>query len=976
MNYKLLLGLILLSVIVFPYLPAATQASEQTPTTLVWGATTQQDVGILMIAQGTYDVFLFSNILPWYDTLDPTVRANLTLIKTTTGYYDLVFNIAENVLDSSGGTTDTLWYGPITGTVIPGLIYWFPAGTVNEYNISGYVYLDNISNANTWDRLHFNPVALRKVRMAFNYLVDRDLLVRSILGGSGEPAFGAIMSFHPFYPQIEDIYFTEYGFTATGDTAKAQQLFMEAIQEANSTLVTYGMYVYYKSDSNSPYGAWLYFHKADGSEEPVVLNFLIRQEDERREMGLQIADWIERYFGVQVNRLIRDRSACSSAVYYTNPVMTHPQADNKVWSIYTEGWITTAELLPTDARYDIPWFYLSLSGYGPNFYGPPKTWWSWYNATMYNAVWNTKDGLYMGIYTAENVDDLYANITKWFKQGLIWSIRVFLTLNYEYFAVNKNSIVGLTPGKVTGLYNFWALRGMLATKDTIKLLEFSASGGLFMSPWNPVSGFSDIYSELMHRVVADFDMVAAPDTAIPKGVRVKSWTVERGVTLPSTAYIYDPVNNNWTFISNANGTFIDWLYGDYGGYNTTAIKNQDWTDVGFYSPHPLVKVTVNYDMNGGWHDGSNISMADVIYAWGWNFEWVFNDEIATGEADPYYDSQVETNVAPSLSQIFGIEVVNATALTIYIDYDDVYDELVVDTAVGWPDVPWHLMYAMEKMIVAGATAPDGKPYAWWDTETTTAHDLLDSDVATAVANELNDLKNAKAAPEYITTWPDQALVNADDNQTRYDNAINFINTYHHAYISSGPYYVESYNPVTFTLTMKYWTPYDNVYPRGYWAHVFTVIYSQPVGTPKAPSTLWLAFGQELRIYINFKVAQISPTYQTLSIDPSKARVTASIFYQNGTKLADIPDQYIHVYGNGTVLIKLPAAYLNTVIVHGHTPYYIVYNIDYEGSSSTVTGYVEVDIISEATPPPTPEPTLLPLLLLAALLVVLLIIRRK
>ncbi|MEM1825954.1 MAG: hypothetical protein QXX35_04270, partial [Desulfurococcaceae archaeon] len=82
MNYKLLLGLVLLSIVILPYLPALAQGG-QIPTTIYWSPETSQDAGVLRAASGDVDIFFWTV----RKTLIPTYAlVNLTLIPSFSTY--------------------------------------------------------------------------------------------------------------------------------------------------------------------------------------------------------------------------------------------------------------------------------------------------------------------------------------------------------------------------------------------------------------------------------------------------------------------------------------------------------------------------------------------------------------------------------------------------------------------------------------------------------------------------------------------------------------------------------------------------------------------------------------------------------------------------------------------------------------------------------------------------------------------------
>ncbi|WP_054840675.1 ABC transporter substrate-binding protein [Thermococcus peptonophilus] len=162
----------------------------------------------------------------------------------------------------------------------------------------------------------FNPFAIREVRYAMNWLVNRQYIVSQILQGSGAPLFGAEVS-----GQVDA--YTNYmkvakalGLTAQGDENYALKLIDEGMNKAAQALKAKG-HTLEKKD-----GKW-YF---DG--EPVTVSVIARVEDERLDEGKYIAQLLEKA-GFQVNLLQWQRSQASKAVYLSDPSTLQ-------WNVYTE----------------------------------------------------------------------------------------------------------------------------------------------------------------------------------------------------------------------------------------------------------------------------------------------------------------------------------------------------------------------------------------------------------------------------------------------------------------------------------------------------------------------------------------------------------------------------------------------------------------------------------------------------------------
>ncbi|RLG77239.1 MAG: peptide transporter, partial [Thermoprotei archaeon] len=541
-----ILVLILLVLSVIPFTATPTQAQTGQPVTeITWKVRLNRDAAILEVANGDADAFAWSSPLPQYQDLDPTVLGKMKLIRSTTTYVDIALNPAANVIDPNGpGYVEQLDYN-ITGTWLPGLIYW---DSPTDFN-SNWV---NITDITDWSKVHFNPFGIGEIRYALNFLINRDLIVRTIYGGSAAAALGAIRPSHPAYPRLKHVY-DDLGLTPAGDQDKAKQMFEEAMANAKSVLQNYGFDLYLKDDSSSPTGKYWYLKKPDGSEEPITVYFVIRVEDERLEVGRQISTWMEKIWNIKVVRIERERSVVTPIIYGTNPVTTSETLGGIVWTLYTEGWVSMGEDIDVWGRYDIAFFYSPLRGYGPNH--RVKSWWYWFNSTEYN--WGVQ--LYYGSYTQQNVDELWALMEKALKAGLLRAPRVFVTENWEFAPVNRDRVTQLVPGVASGIWTPWALRTLQTTDGKATIVEYSSQGALFMSAWNTVLGFNDVYSELMGRLVRDFDFYSSPINGMPVPIRVKSYKVTYDVTVPDDALVFNPKDKKWEplYAGETEGPFGD-----------------------------------------------------------------------------------------------------------------------------------------------------------------------------------------------------------------------------------------------------------------------------------------------------------------------------------------------------------------------------------------------------------------------------------
>ena len=860
---KVLAAVALVVIFVIPYatvIQSNAQATKGQPVTqITFIARTSQQTAILQVASGQADVFLWSMPLGYFKTLSPSVSSKLKLIKTLTTYFSLAINPANNVYDPTAPGTIVLQNQNITGQAIPGLMFWNPSTITSGQKLPNpnWVPITLIKEKNAWKNLHFNPFALQEIRFALNFLINRQFIVSTILGGSAYPAYGPVMPNNPVALQKLGSVYTQLGLTATGNVKKSEQMFLNAMKKANETLVKYHMYVKLVN------GKW-YFFKPDGSSEPIKVYFLIRIEDERYQIGLQISSWLEKYWNLTVVKIPRTRAVVTPVVYEKNLVQTSPSLGDIVWSLYTEGWVSMSEEPPSWARYDVAFFLCPMRGYGPN--GGITSWWYWYQPKLNKLGID----LYFGSFTQQNVSKLWNETKEALLLGEEAAPRVFLTLDIEYFPVNAQRVVSLVPGVVSGLWTPWALRTLQTPDGKATVIEYSSTGALFMSPWNPVLGFTDVYSMTMGQLVFDFGVYPSPSTGQILPIRVANYTVQ---------------------------------YGSFtGGY---VFNASEWKWVPMKGTAP-VKVTVKFYM-GKWHDGTPMTMADFLYWYAFYWKWTHKNN----KTDPYYDPEIAENMAYVMSLIKGIKVVGPDTLVIYTNYLDVTPGLILYNILIYPTMPWYEMSAAEYMIVHHwKYKGSGLPYGWVDREgRMSGINFIKPDMAQDVKKALEILKSENFIPPYISTYPGYQNYLSYSIGQAYQNAINFIDTYGHAFISNGPYYIVSYNPTTHKMVLKWFKDYP--FKPGYW-NTKLEVWAIGVTNLKAPSVV--VAGTPLQITFNTKLYRLAPSYfettpSSISViaileTPVKNATTGKVTYK---EIARIPSDYIK-YSAGTATITLPSSF--------------------------------------------------------------------
>ena len=240
-----------------------------------------------------------------------------------------------------------------------------------------------------------NPFAVPRIREAMNYLVDRDFISQEIYGGLASPRYMAITNAFPDYARLVDIVRQlELEYAHNPDTAA--EIINEEMEALGAEMVD---------------GVWHY------EDEPVEVIFLIRTEDERKEIGDYVSTMLED-LGFDVNRDYKTASEASPIWIGTDP-------NEGQFHIYTGGWITTA--ISRDQAGNFDFFYTNR--------GLPFPLWQAYTPSEQFDAMSEKLDL-RDFKTMDERRDLFADVLALSMQD---SVRVWL-VNQLGFTAYRNDI--------------------------------------------------------------------------------------------------------------------------------------------------------------------------------------------------------------------------------------------------------------------------------------------------------------------------------------------------------------------------------------------------------------------------------------------------------------------------------------------------------------------------------------------------------
>lgn len=686
-------------------------------------------------------------------------------------YFDVRMNEDIAIRDVAEGKSDIFYYGidyprllGLDQKILNNLeIYHSPAGTwsiqFNPYpNEKPYTFeLDG--------KTIFNPFAIREIRFAMNFLINRQYVIDEILNGGGGHMFSVATPGQPGTYKY-NLISAKFGFTPEGDEERALADIEAAMKKASQLPENKGKL---KKE-----GKWWTYNG-----EPVTVKFFIRVDDPngRMKLGEYMTQQIEKA-GIKVEKLLWDRSKTWGVVYGGNP-------EKWEYTIYTEGWSAGATRKYWEhivAQMYAPWY-----GYMPGGYGDG---WKYKHDLLDELTQKAYNGKYM-------TEDEYWDLTLRAQEiGLKESVRIYIAYQNSYYVANKDRFnKRFAYGLGDGLSKY-----TLVTADTkdgiVRATQYSAKGSLFMSAWDPVGpdGFSDTYSEYIAAPLYDPPVFESPSTAdttfcraypievVSKPKRAEDGSITGEIEVPADAKLYDPVKEEWVEI----------------GEGKTAISK------GVYGLRL-----------GKYHHGIPISLVDYLYADAFVEEWIKEDF----EDDPYYSEGYEAYMGgmdTSVATVYDFE--NEQVIS-YFDYHFPGDKnrVAYRGAPSWsvsPDpsigVAWEIVEAMARMVVDGGAS--GKNYVFAQgIEGAYEVDAIRPSCVADIRAELEEMIAEKHVPVSIKDFitPGEAV-------ERYQAAIDFIDKYGHAYISNGPFYMSDIDYDANFVELSAFRDESYPFEPGYW----------------------------------------------------------------------------------------------------------------------------------------------------------------
>lgn len=578
-----------------------------------------------------------------------------------------------------------------------------------------------------------NPFAFKPVRVAMNYEIDRNTIVSTIFRGSAVPMYAYLSSFDPTFTSVADL-ILKYKFSY--NPAQTAQALSDTLTAAGAVFSG---------------GSWTY------GGQPITLNYIIRIEDQRKDMGDQFAAASEN-LGFKINRIYLTFGPALNIAQGTDPKLFQ-------WHLYTEGFSKNS--ITKWDRAGVSQFYAPWFGQMP---GRGNTAWYNYQNSTIDAL-TTR--IYNGNYTSQDeYVKLYRQATE---MGIQESMRVFQITQLTTYPVST-LLQGVTNDAGAGL------RAIFNTREWNVPGKTTVNVGVLhvyttTTNWNPVGGFGDIYSVDPARGTYDTWTAQDPFSGLPIPFRAPFDVQTAGplgkLSVPTDAFNWNATTGSWNFVRS--------------GSQATSKVTFDLSNF----------------LGTKFHDGTKFTYGDVLANIAQTYDIAFNSTRASLE------TSISASTRNSVANLVGFKILNTTSkFEVYLNYWHFSPNYIAAAASQGFLNPYSLVLAEDQLVF------NQKTYAYsqsasrsrsvpWMNPVLSGH-------ASDIAAALQTFVNNNYFPAKRFTVGSTVYATAAESVARYQAAISWITAHQHAWISDGPFYLDTFSAQGDTLTLKAWR--DSTYP--------------------------------------------------------------------------------------------------------------------------------------------------------------------
>ena len=599
--------------------------------------------------------------------------------------------------------------------------------------------------AKCMDETRLNPFSVPKIREAMNWLVDRDYIVAELLGGMGTPRYVAISGASADRGRLAaEIRVIEAKYAY--DLEKARAVVTEEMETLGATLED---------------GRWTY------SDSPVELIGIIRSEDERTQIGDYFANQLED-IGFTIVRDYKTSSESTPIVYNSDPTECE-------FSFYTAGWVSLR--VNRDASGAFSFFYTPA--------GLPRPLWQAYTPT------EEFDGLTQRLRDSDysSLDERAEMIARALPMSLENSVRIWLLDRSSVAPYRKEVEVSADlSGSIVGSL-LWPYT--LRVRDRTGGSLTWASSSILTDVWNPVAGTNWVFDSALIRATGQSSFIPDPNTGLfwPQRVEASHVTVKAGLPVGKTL--------DWVTLDFAPEIVVP---GDaWVGWDAAQQRFITASEADTGTRTALLKVVTTYPddlfQTIRWHDGSPLSLADMIMPF-----ILFLDQ---GQPEsPIYDEAQVPQIKSFMSTFKGLRVASTDPVVIefYSDNWSLDAESASGQGAQWPsygrgEAPWHTMGLAVAVEGKGLAAFSGNKAAEKKIE---QFNYIAGPTLDILSKQLTESAEAGEIP-YAPTLAD--YVTPEEVASRYANLQDWFDRRGHFWVGTGPFYLARAYPVEGTVIL-------------------------------------------------------------------------------------------------------------------------------------------------------------------------------
>ncbi|MCP1676477.1 peptide/nickel transport system substrate-binding protein [Natronocella acetinitrilica] len=584
-----------------------------------------------------------------------------------------------------------------------------------------------------------NPFHVPAIREAFNKLVDRRHIAEEIYGGLAVPRFLALNTAFPDYARLADV-------------ARELELRYQHDPEGAERIISREME---RLGARRERGRWTH----DGRVLRVVL--LIRTEDERRQVGDYVGNLLED-IGFQVERRYRTAEEASRIWIASDPAAGQ-------WHIYTGGWVSTR--IERDLAANFSAFYTPR--------GRPEPLWQAYTPT--EEFDDIADRLQRRDY--QSWDERQQMMADALRLSMEDSVRIWLVdqLNIWPRSTDVQLAVDLAGGMSGSALWPYTIR----YRDRVGGSMLFGAPSVLTEPWNPVAGSNWIFDNMITNALQDRTVMPDPFTGLHLPQRLSGALVSVQEDIPVSR------SRSWLDlemlreIEVSDSAWIDW-----------DAEEQRFITVGERHPDGLTartRIRLEYEddyLERRWHDGSRVSLADIV------LPWILNFDRAKEESRLFDVAHVPT------FEVFqrhfkGWEIVSRDPLIIDIYSDQIYPDAETIIAARVPAaLPWHT-------LALGILAERGEELAFSSNKA----DRLRVDWMSFAAGPsipILDRRLQTARNDAYIPYADalQPFLRDNEPEVRYAALADWREQRGHFYVGDGPLYLHAVYPVERTVVLR------------------------------------------------------------------------------------------------------------------------------------------------------------------------------